>query len=79
MPLLPSIAAVGVMLIAFGVIYKARSDDKERYATRARVTGVDPEQLDEVYRVYRDNRAFVGNIAIWFGGGFMIAAAFRLV
>jgi hypothetical protein len=74
-----SIAGVGIVLVVFGVIYKARSDDKTTYQIRAQTAGIDPGRFEEAYRLYRHNRAFVGNIAIWIGGGFVIATIFNLV
>lgn len=73
------IALAGVLLIAFGLVFKARSDDRQTYHTRARGTGIEPGRFDDVYRAYQHNRAFVGNIAIWIGSGLVIATIFNLV
>ena len=74
-----SIAGGGVLLVVFGVIYKARSQDKTTYEIRAQTTGIDPGRFEEAYRLYLHNRAFLGNIAIWIGAGLVIATIFNLV
>jgi len=69
----------GLLLVVFGVIFKVLSKDKERYLAEAQEAGADPARVEEIYAAYRDNKSFVGNITIWLGIGFAVAAGVRLV